>query len=130
MRRLWRDYGLGWVLLALFLTSWVLQTWTGWREFQSDQATHGESAVVFGKDGYIWSWSEATFENWQSEFLQLFAMVTLTSFLLFRGSPESKDSDEEMKQALERIEARLTEITRQSESSDNYAPRVMESRPS
>src|SRR5215213_6612207 len=111
MRRLFRDYGLGWILLALFLASWVLQTWTGWREFQAEQAEHQQPAEVFGSDGYVWNWAEATFENWQSEFLQLFAMVTLTSFLIFRGSPESKDGDEEMKEALSRIEQRLNELT-------------------
>ena len=40
-------------------------------------------------------------------------MVTLTSFLIFRGSPESKDGDEEMKDALERIERRLDGLTAQ-----------------
>jgi len=111
MRRLFRDYGLGWILLALFLASWVLQTWTGWREFQAEQAEHQQPAEVFGSDGYVWNWAEATFENWQSEFLQLLTMVALTSFLLFRGSPESKDGDEEMKEALARIESRLNELT-------------------
>jgi hypothetical protein len=33
---------------------------------------------------------EATVENWQSEFLSLFAMVVLSIFLRQRGSPESK----------------------------------------
>lgn len=80
MRRPLGNYGLAWVLLALFLVSWALQTWTGWREFQAEQREHQQQAEVFGSDGYIWQWSEATFENWQSEFLQLLTMVTLTSF--------------------------------------------------
>ena len=45
-----------------------------------------------------------TFENWQSEFLQLFTMVVLTAFLIHRGSQESKDSDDEMKEMLEALE--------------------------
>jgi hypothetical protein len=130
MRRLWRDYGLGWVLLTLFLGSWILQTWTGWREFKADQAAHGESAAVFGSDGYIWNWGESTFENWQSEFLQLFAMVTLTSFLIFRGSPESKDGDEEMKAALERIETRLNEIAPHAGPRQDLSAPMMASQPS
>src|SRR5688572_16341266 len=96
------NYGLGWVLLGLFLASWAVQTWTGWRQFQSEQHEHGQPAAVFGNDGYVWDWSQATFENWQSEFLQLLAMVALTSVLIFRGSAESKDSDDEMKEALAR----------------------------
>lgn len=46
----------------------------------------------------------ATFENWQSEFLQLLAMVTLTSFLIHKGSAESRDSTDEMQAALARID--------------------------
>ena len=101
------------MLLALFLVSWALQTWTGWREYQSEQQEHQQQAEVFGSDGYIWKWSEATFENWQSEFLQLLTMVTLTSFLVFKGSAESKDSDEEMQEALDRIEQRLDILCRE-----------------
>jgi hypothetical protein len=115
MKRPLGNYGLGWVLLACFLLFWVGQTATGWKEFKAEQAAQGQTAEVFGDDGYIWSWGEATLENWQSEFLQLFAMVTLTSFLIFKGSAESRDSDEEMKQALERIERRLTELDRARE---------------
>ena len=120
MKRPLGNYGLGWVLLALFLSSWVVQTWTGWREFQAEQREHGQPAEVFGADGYVWTWSEATFENWQSEFLQLLAMVTLTSFLVFKGSAESKDSDEEMQAALGRIERRLDDLAR-AQGSDGRA---------
>jgi hypothetical protein len=113
MKRIWRDYGLGWVLLALFLVSWIVQSWAGWREFESEQRAHQESAQVFGADGYIWTWAEATFENWQSEFLQLFAFVTLTTFLIFRNSPESRDGDDEMKETLARLERRLEDLQAQ-----------------
>jgi hypothetical protein len=46
----------------------------------------------------------ATFENWQSEFLQLLAIVGLTFFLIHRGSAESKDSNDRMKAKLDRIQ--------------------------
>lgn len=110
MNRLWRHYSLGLVLLVLFLSSWGVQAWTGWEHFRTEQESHNEAATVFGSGGYIWWFGESTFENWQSEFLQLFAFVTLTTFLIFRGSPESKDGDEEMKAALDRIEKRLKEM--------------------
>jgi hypothetical protein len=51
-----------------------------------------------------------TDENWQSEFLQVLAFVTLTSFLIFKGSPESRDSDGEIQAKLDRIEQRLDEF--------------------
>lgn len=108
--RLFRDYALGWVLLSLFVVFWAGQTVVGWQEFVAEQRALGAAATVFGPDGYVWNWARTTLENWQSEMLQLFAMVALTSFLIFRGSPESKDGDEEMKQSLARIERRLDEL--------------------
>ena len=109
--RIFRDYALGWVLLVLFLVSWVGQTWVGWREFAAEQQAHGQAAQVFGPEGYAWNWGRATLENWQSEFLQLLAFVVLTSFLIFKGSAESKDGDEEMKQSLARLERRLEALS-------------------
>ena len=110
MVRLWRDYGLSLALAALFTASWALQTWTGWLEFISQQRQDGRVAEVFGADGYVWPWAQATFENWQSEFLQVFVFIVLTAFLVHRGSHESPDTDYETEAALRRIEARLQEL--------------------
>ena len=110
MRRLVRDYNLGVVLFVLFFVSWVGQTFVGWQEFVAEQNEHQQTAQVFGEDGYVWNWARATLENWQSEFLQLLTMVALTSFLIFRGSAESKDSDDEMKETLARLERRLEDL--------------------
>jgi hypothetical protein len=55
-------------------------------------AASAPASSVFGDSGYIWEFGSATMENWQSEFLQLLAMVVLTSFLIHRGSAESKSS--------------------------------------
>ena len=110
MTRLWRDYSLSLVLAAMFLVSWLIQTGTGWVEFVSEQQQHGQTAAVFGPDGYVWRWAESTFENWQSEFLQLFTFVVLTTFLIHRKSHESKDSDEEMQAALQRIEKAVKQL--------------------
>ena len=84
MTRIWRDYGLSITLAVLFMFSWTLQTWMGWNEFAADQAAHGQEAEAFGPDGYIWRWGESTFENWQSEFLQVFVFIVLTTFLVHR----------------------------------------------
>lgn len=111
-RRLWRDYGLSMTLVALFLTAWALQTWTGWVEFVSNQAAHGAIAQAFGDDGYVWPWAQATFENWQSEFLQVFVFIVLTTFLVHRKSHESPDTDHETEASLRRIEAKLDALER------------------
>ena len=110
MQRLWRDYGLSMTLIVLFIGSWALQTWMGWVEFQGDQAVHGQQAVAFGDDGYFWSWGQATFENWQSEFLQVFVFVVLTTFLIHKKSHESPDTDYDSEASLRRIEAKIDRL--------------------
>ncbi len=110
MRTLFRDYGLAVVLALLFIVSWLIQSLTGWVEFVADQQSHGEAAQLFGDSGYFWRWMQATFENWQSEFLQLFTMVVLTAFLIHKGSSESKDSDDEMMLQLSAIRDQLDAI--------------------
>jgi hypothetical protein len=110
MSRLWRDYGLSIALAVLFTASWALQTWTGWIEFAADQQAHGAAPEMFGPSGYVWAWAQSTFENWQSEFLQVFVFIVLTAFLVHRHSHESPDTDYDTEASLRRIEARLAEI--------------------
>jgi hypothetical protein len=85
MRRFIQNYSLSVVLATVFVACWVLQTWSGWHAFAAEQQSHGETARLFGESGYVWKWLAATMENWQSEFLQLLAFVTLTSFLIHRS---------------------------------------------
>jgi len=112
MVRIWKDYGLSITLATMFLVAWALQTYTGWVEFVADQAAHGVEAQPFGNDGYVWTWAQATFENWQSEFLQVFVFIVLTTFLVHRRSHESPDTDYETEAALRRIEAKVDELER------------------
>ncbi len=109
-KRIWQDYGLSITLIVIFLISWTLQTWMGWAEFVAEQAAHGEAAEAFGPSGYVWSWGQATFENWQSEFLQVFVFVVLTTFLIHRKSHESPDTDYDTEASLRRIEAKIDEL--------------------
>ena len=77
-------------MLALFAISLVGQVATGWHEFNGTQLEHGAAALPFAAYltvGHPW---EALFENWESEFLQMGAFVTLTTFLYQKGSPESR----------------------------------------
>jgi len=108
----WRNYGLSLTLAVMFMAAWALQTWTGWVEFVSEQAGRGQPAQAFGPDGYIWSWAQSTFENWQSEFLQVFVFIVLTTFLVHRHSHESPDTDYDTEASLRRIEAKLDELER------------------
>jgi hypothetical protein len=111
MAGIWRNYGLSITLVVLFTFSWGLQTWMGWTQFVAEQAQHGQQAQAFGDDGYFWSWGQATFENWQSEFLQVFVFIVLTTFLVHRKSHESPDTDYDTEAALRRIESKLDGLT-------------------
>ena len=110
MKRIWNNYNLSIVLAALFLVSWALQTWAGWVRFAANQEDHQQVAEVFGRSGYVFEWLSATMENWQSEFLQLLTFVVLTASLIHRGSHESRDSDDEMKAMIRRIEEKLAKL--------------------
>jgi hypothetical protein len=85
-----RDRALTLVLMAMFLVALAGQVLTGLHEYNETQADHGEAPVdVSGylATGHPW---EALFENWESEFLQMAVFVLLTTFLIQKGSPESR----------------------------------------
>ena len=93
MRKWARDHGLLLVNSGLFLVFLVGMALAGVRAYNVDQAAHGEATVSFW--GYLRTgdFVEATFENWESEFLQMGMYVVLTVFLFQRGSSESKPVD-------------------------------------
>ena len=90
MKLFFRNNGLTLAFLFLFIVSIVGQYLTGLHEYNDDQLQHGRSAVGYveylGEGHFI----EATFENWESEFLQMGMFVVLTIFLFQKGSSESK----------------------------------------
>jgi hypothetical protein len=116
MGRLWRDYNLSIVLLALFLASWIGQAVFQWFDMANEAQAHGQAGSLAE---FVPAFFSATFENWQSEFLQLFTMVVLTSFLIHRGSHESKDQDEKVDQTLNRIEQRLERLEQAQRPGDS-----------
>jgi hypothetical protein len=103
-RSVWREFSLSIILLLLFLSAWVGQGVSQWQTFTDEQRSHGEEPEV---GDFVSDFATSTFENWQSEFLQLFAFVVLASLYIHKGSSESKDSEEKIEAALRRIEAEL-----------------------
>jgi Na+/H+ antiporter NhaD/arsenite permease-like protein len=93
MRKILHENGLSIVFLGLFLLILVGQAAAGHFAYNEEQQEHGQPTVDIV--GYIGSshFLEATMENWESEFLQMFAFVVLTAFLFQKGSAESKDPD-------------------------------------
>lgn len=76
--------------VVLFLASMVGHAFGGVSEYNADLREHGQATVDTW--GYVSSsqfWFES-FQNWQSEFLAVFAIVVLSIFLRQRGSSESK----------------------------------------
>src|SRR3954451_25023394 len=88
MRRILRDQGLTLTMFALFALFLVFQILTGLRTYNHDQRDHGESTVTYGEYLRSGHFVEATFENWESEYLQMGFYVFLTAFLYQRGSSE------------------------------------------
>ena len=93
MRRTLRDNSLSLTMLAIFLVLLFLQSITGWRVSNADDTEHRQPTQSYGRYLRSGHFAEATFENWESEFLQMGAYVALTAFLLQRGSAESKKPD-------------------------------------
>jgi hypothetical protein len=91
MRRFLRNNGLTLATLGVFLLVWLVgQALTGQHTYNADQEEHGQPTVGFVDYLQTAHFGEATFENWESEFLQMGAYVLLTVWLRQRGSPESK----------------------------------------
>jgi succinate dehydrogenase hydrophobic anchor subunit len=111
---LWARYSLTIVFFTLFVVALAGHAWFGWMQYAADQASHQQAAELWGDDGYWVYFGEWTLQNWQSEFLQTLLMIILAAWFVHRGSPESKDGQEEMHATLQRIEQRLTSLEGQS----------------
>src|SRR5215210_4236847 len=81
-----KKYGYLWITLIFFSGSIIAHWYYG---FQS-----GNTLVENLRD---------TFENWQSEFLQLIWQVGGLAMLLHLGSPQSKEGDERKEEKIDRI---------------------------
>jgi hypothetical protein len=95
MQRWLRDHGLTLTMLAFFAVFLVAQSVTGMRADNEDRREHGEATVGYGEYLRSGHFIEATFENWESEYLQMGVYVLFTVFLYQRGSAESKDPDKD-----------------------------------
>jgi hypothetical protein len=99
-KSIWSRYGYAWVTLALFVITlsghWIF----GWFSYVQEQQEHGQSIEVAG---YTIQMLRDTFENWQSEFLQLLWQVAGLAILLHVGSPQSKEGTDRMEAKIDAI---------------------------
>lgn len=93
-----RRYGFLWVTLFLFLFSFAGHWIFSWHAYKHEQEAHGQPLVV---NEYLIETARDTFENWQSEFLQLIWQVAGLAFLFFIGSPQSKEGDDRKEEKMD-----------------------------
>lgn len=82
------------VILILMIVFWAAQFITGMNEKNEERIEKGKLAltpVEYIQSGHF---IQSTFENWESEFLQMALYVLLTVSLRQKGSSESKKLDE------------------------------------
>jgi hypothetical protein len=82
-------------MFGFFAVFLFAQSVTGLAVYNDDQREHGEATIGYPEYLRTGHFVEATFENWESEYLQMGAYVLFTVFLFQRGSSESKDPDKE-----------------------------------
>ena len=107
-----RDNGLLLACLGLFAIFVAGMIISGTATYNQEQQEHGSreqiSVLKYLSTG---DFVEATFENWESEFLQMGMYVVLTAFLYQRGSSESKPLNEPAPQDQDPREATANQST-------------------
>lgn len=95
MQQVFYKNSLSVVLFGLFMLFEVGLSVVGRHHYNQEQQQHSLPAVGYVEYITSDSFMEATMENWESEFLQMFAYVLLTAFLFQKGSAESKDPEKQ-----------------------------------
>jgi hypothetical protein len=86
-----KKYGFAWVTIGFLVVSIIGHWLFGWFAFADEQHAHDQPLEV---GPYIVEMLRDTFENWQSEFLQLLWQIVGLTILLYVGSPQSKESED------------------------------------
>lgn len=81
------------VFLTLFVITLIAQAFTGWKEHNQELQDEHVQELAFGTYLTTGHFISSTFENFQSEFLQMALYVLLTVGLRQQGSAESKSLD-------------------------------------
>ena len=90
LTRILRNNGLAIVMFSVFLAATLGMSLVGWQHENDELKDHGDAVISYGEYITSGSFVEAVFENWESEFLQMWALVILTVFLYQKGSSDSK----------------------------------------
>jgi hypothetical protein len=93
MKKFIKNNSLSIIFLLLFIFSIAAQIYFGREEFNKELEENGTAAVSLSEYFASGHFFESTFENWESEFLQMALFVWLTIFFMQKGSSESKKFD-------------------------------------
>jgi hypothetical protein len=86
--------------LLFFVVSLAIHWTFAWFAYAEERIEHNQAIEL---SGYFNQTLRDTMENWQSEFLQLMWQVGGLSFLLYVGSPQSKESEQRLEKKLDAI---------------------------
>lgn len=95
MKKIFRNNGLSFVFAALFIMSLAGQVYTGLKQYNQEMKEKGGRQVTVSQYFSSGHFFESTFENWESEFLQMGLFVIISIHLYQKGSSESKDPDKD-----------------------------------
>ena len=95
-----KKYAYAWITLGFFTVSILLHWMFGWFAFVDEAREHGQAAQL---SPYLIEMGRDTFENWQSEFLQLLWQVVGLAYFLYVGSPSSKENDDRMEAKIDKL---------------------------
>ncbi|MGC1215109.1 MAG: DUF6766 family protein [Micromonospora sp.] len=95
-----KAYSFALVTGALFLFSWIGQFFFQMTVESNEASQHGQS---FAWGEFLPQFFASTFENWQSEFLQLIWQAAGLALFYYWGSSQSRESDDRMEAKLDAL---------------------------
>lgn len=101
-----KRHGFLWVMLPIFIVSISIHWVTAWYTFEEEQRQHNQPLNF---NAYLNEATRQTFENIQSEALQLILQVALLASFWYVGSTQSKEGNA-------RIEAKINWLMEQLNS--------------
>jgi hypothetical protein len=90
MKKFFKENALSIVLFVLFFVFLAALSVTGFLNENEELTMHAQPPISYAEYISSGNFAEAVFENWESEFLQMGALVVLTIWLVQKGSADSK----------------------------------------
>jgi hypothetical protein len=90
IKEYFKQHGLAVAMFGIFIAAIVAMSFSGWISENEEKYEHGIAQISYEEYLVSGHFVEAVFENWESEFLQMWALVILTVFLYQKGSADSK----------------------------------------